>query len=83
MEMNEGTGQFGMKYACQVIRASETQENKPKDEQHHSQEKVIVGMFPNRAGKGWQASSQNRNDTLAEYGARWHQELRYIAEGLW
>jgi hypothetical protein len=36
MEVNERTGQFGMKYARQIIGMSEAYKNDPKNEQRHT-----------------------------------------------
>jgi hypothetical protein len=62
MEMNERAWQFGMKYAREIVGTSEAYKNEDKNEQRHTQEKIIVTMFPNQAAcEGCQGSPQSQN----------------------
>ena len=45
--MNERGGQFGVKYAREIVGPRKAYKNERKNEQRQSYEEIILSMFPN------------------------------------
>jgi hypothetical protein len=66
MEMDEGAGKSCTKYSGQIISASETYENKHKDQQRHAQKEIILSAFAGwTACEIWQSCSRSKRQAAS------------------